>query len=187
MVLPRCSLLPHGLLPLFIFEPRYQDMLQHALQNERLFSVGMRSTHEEDESDDAIHHHSSLAMVRACVHHDDGTSHLILQGVQRIRFTGWHQRTPFRMARFEVLGTVVSEPREIPELHRQVMAHVCRRVSGADGVVLKKKMKGICDPEIFADFAAANFLTDHSQRHRILGMCDLNERLRFLAETLASA
>jgi ATP-dependent Lon protease len=162
-------------------------MLSHALQNERLFCVGMRSCHEEDESDEVIHHHSTAAMVRACVHHDDGTSHLVLQGMQRIRFTGWHQRTPFRMAKFEVLKTVVSEPGGIPELHRKVMEHVCRRVSGVDGGVLKKKMQGICDPEIFADFAAANFLPDHSHRHKLLGMCDLNERFRYLAEMLEPA
>jgi Lon protease-like protein len=184
MVLPRCSLLPHGLLPLFIFEHRYRQMLSHALHNERFFCVGMHSGHEDDDSDDAIHGHSTAALVRACVHHEDGTSHVILQGVQRVRFTGWHQRAPFRMARIEKVVTVISDPDEIPGLRRKVLTRVCRLVSGRDATVLKEKMCRLTDTEIFADFVTANFVRDPAQCQQTLAMCDLNERLRYLWKIL---
>jgi Lon protease-like protein len=185
MVLPRCSLLPHGLLPLFIFEPRYRAMLQHALQHERLFCVGMRTDHEDDEADEAIHGHSTAAMVRACVHHEDGTSHLMLQGVKRIRFAGWSQRTPFRIARIEPVETVISCRKEMQRLRCEVLKRVCSRVCGPDAKSLTQKMKAICDTEVLTDFVAANFLNDASHRQQTLGMCDLNDRLRYLAEVLA--
>jgi hypothetical protein len=89
------------------------------------------------------------------------------------------------MARIERIMTRVSDPGEIPELRKKLLARVCSLVSGPDAIALTKKMRGICDTEIFADFVAANFLPDPAQRQRLLGMCDLNERLRYLTKTLA--
>ncbi len=185
MVLPRCSLLPHGLLPLFIFEPRYRQMLSHALNHDRIFCVGMKhELEEEDDSDGGIHGHSTAALVRACVHHDDGTSHLILQGVQRVRFTGWSQRQPFRIAHIEPVATVISAPDEVPELRADLLNRMANVISGPDAGVLKAKMHGIEDTEILADFVAGNFLQDPHHRQHTLTLCDLNERLRFLSGIL---
>jgi Lon protease-like protein len=39
MPLPGAVLFPHALLPLYIFEPRYRKMLEHALQRHRMFCV----------------------------------------------------------------------------------------------------------------------------------------------------
>ena len=54
MPLPGALLFPHALLPLHIFEPRYQQMLEHALREHRMFSVALlhpqrhqwKSTHD---------------------------------------------------------------------------------------------------------------------------------------------
>jgi hypothetical protein len=70
-------------------------------------------------------------------------------------------------------------------LRKALLQRVCSLVSGPDSVALRKKLKGISDTEIFADFVAANFLSDPCQCQQTLSMCDLNERLRFLAEILA--
>src|ERR1041384_8142520 len=39
MPLPGAVLFPHALLPLYIFEPRYRKMLEHALKQHRMFCV----------------------------------------------------------------------------------------------------------------------------------------------------
>ena len=39
MPLPGAVLFPHALLPLYIFEPRYRKMLEHALRKHRMFCV----------------------------------------------------------------------------------------------------------------------------------------------------
>ena len=41
MPLPGALLFPHALLPLHIFEPRYQEMLEHALSEHRMFCVAL--------------------------------------------------------------------------------------------------------------------------------------------------
>ena len=42
MPLPGAVLFPHALLPLYIFEPRYRQMLADALHSNRMFSVAMQ-------------------------------------------------------------------------------------------------------------------------------------------------
>ncbi len=41
MPLPGALLFPHALLPLHIFEPRYQEMLELALSEHRMFCVAL--------------------------------------------------------------------------------------------------------------------------------------------------
>ena len=41
MPLQGAVLFPHALLPLHIFEPRYQQMLEHALHHHRMFCVAL--------------------------------------------------------------------------------------------------------------------------------------------------
>jgi len=42
MTLPKATLFPQALLPLYIFEPRYRQMLADALDSTRMFSVAMQ-------------------------------------------------------------------------------------------------------------------------------------------------
>ncbi len=41
MPLPGAVLFPYALLPLYIFEPRYRDMLEKALRQHRMFCVAL--------------------------------------------------------------------------------------------------------------------------------------------------
>ena len=38
MILPKATLFPSAPLPLYIFEPRYRQMLAHALDTQRMFA-----------------------------------------------------------------------------------------------------------------------------------------------------
>src|ERR1700745_2175230 len=42
MTLPKATLFPQALLPLYVFEPRYRQMLADALHSNRMFSVAMQ-------------------------------------------------------------------------------------------------------------------------------------------------
>ena len=88
MVLPDCHLYPGCLLPLYIFEDRYRKMLAHALDSNRMFCIGNREGGSEDSP---VSRHSTAGLVRACVQQPDGTSHLLLLGLQRIELGEWVQ------------------------------------------------------------------------------------------------
>ena len=58
MVLPNTLLFPESLLPLFIFEERYREMLAWALEHERMFCMALlRSGREDWSSPDDFHPH----------------------------------------------------------------------------------------------------------------------------------
>ena len=42
MTLPNATLFPQAMLPVFIFEPRYRQMLAEVLVGSRMFAVAMR-------------------------------------------------------------------------------------------------------------------------------------------------
>src|SRR3954463_3547135 len=104
MPLPGALLFPNALLPLHIFEPRYQEMLELALREHRMFSVALiRPQRSQWNSTDDFFHVAGVGLIRACVGRGDGTSNLILQGLSRVRFTGFEQSEPFPIARIEAL------------------------------------------------------------------------------------
>src|SRR3954468_10593812 len=113
MVLPDCHLFPGCLLPLYIYESRYRKMLAHALNSNRMFCVGNR---EGDSEDSPISPSSTAGLVRACVQRTDGTSHLLLLGVPRIRLGEWVQIKPFRIARIEPIETIMGDRDELQKL-----------------------------------------------------------------------
>src|SRR4026207_2467209 len=104
MPLPGALLFPHALLPLYIFEPRYRDMLEHALNHHRIFSVALvKPDRDEWESPADFFHIAGVGLIRACVERGDGTSNLILQGLERVRVTAFAQAAPFPIATIEPL------------------------------------------------------------------------------------
>ena len=191
MLLRSCTLFPHSLLPLYIFEPRYRKMLAHALENHRMFCVGnlkyCLDGSDDDEADELISPVTTAGMVRACVGQPDGTSHLMLQGVGRIRIVNWEQRTPFRLARVELLPSVVGSKQD----NLISAGHLTQRVfrllkdcgHGSDQVC--SQLKNLENPDMLADFVAANFLSDPCSRQQALEIADVGERIRFLLEKLS--
>src|SRR5437764_10381421 len=104
MPLPGALLFPHALLPLYIFEPRYRQMLEHALSKHRIFSVALMKPDRSDwESPADFFQIAGVGLIRACVERGDGTANLILQGLERVRFTSFEQATPFPIANIERL------------------------------------------------------------------------------------
>ena len=102
MTLPNATLFPHALLPLFIFEPRYRQMLAGALESNRMFSVAMQRSGSSREVPLPV---AGLGLIRVCVGHNDGTSHLILQGVSRVELGRVVSYKPYRVQRISALST----------------------------------------------------------------------------------
>src|ERR1700739_382524 len=128
MPLPGAVLFPHALLPLYIFEARYRDMLKHALQRHRMFCVALiKPRCRECHAPEDFFHLATVGLIRACVGRGDGTSNLILQGLQRVRFSSFEQETHFPVAAIDVVDygdatTVETEAlgEKVLELYRKL-------------------------------------------------------------------
>jgi ATP-dependent Lon protease len=102
MTLPNATLFPQAFLPLYIFEPRYRQMLADSLDWHRLFAVAMQKPGVSRETPSPI---AGLGLIRFAVDHRDGTSHLILQGLVRVELQEVERYKPYRVQRVRPLQT----------------------------------------------------------------------------------
>jgi len=107
MTLPEAVLFPQAMMPLHIFEPRYQQMLAEVLESHRLFAVAGLSDEEAGAMGmgEPACPVATVGIVRACHKNDDNTANLILQGLARVRFEEIVREEPFRIARVRALPT----------------------------------------------------------------------------------
>jgi Lon protease-like protein len=187
MPLPGALLFPHALLPLHIFEPRYQQMLEHALHAHRMFSVALlKPQRSQWKSTDDFFHIAGLGLIRACVGRGDGTSNLILQGLQRVRFSGFEQNAPFPIARIEPLEADGSVSVETEALGAKVIELYSKLKTA--GRQLPEKVDAylshLNDMEMLADLMAATFVNDPLRRQELLEELSLNRRLRLVIQYL---
>ena len=188
MILSGVTLFPHGYMPLFIFEERYRDMLRYALEHERMFCVGhARPGIEHDEHSELVYPSTTAGLVRACVTHDDGTSHLMLSGLQRVGITGWEQDGPFRIASVKLRSSRIDNWDAVTEL-AQTVVDLCSRICDQSVPMtnqLREHLRGITDPAALSDVVAQNFVNDPFDRQVLLETIDVHERLKFLAHHLS--
>ena len=114
MILPKVSLFPGMMLPLFIFEPRYRRMLEEVLEGDRLFAVAMMDPESFDEEPAGV---GGIGMVRACRENPDGTSNLFLQGLARVIIHEVADREPYPKLRIEPVT-----PPDEPSLKAEALA-----------------------------------------------------------------
>lgn len=193
MVLEGCNFFPGTPLPLHIFEMRYRAMLALALEGDRMFCLGTAVAGSGAaaglpvDEEAGVFTCGTLGLVRACVQREDGTSNLILEGLQRVFFRGWLREKPFRIARLESLVTGIVDPQEVKRNAARVAA--LARVLIERGATRKPPEFDLgwaaeANPELMGDFVSNYLVTDLTDRHRLLAMGCLEERLGALGEML---
>jgi Lon protease-like protein len=187
MPLPGVLLFPNALLPLHIFEPRFRDMLDHALQDDRMFCVALvRPERQQWRTSEDFFPVSTVGVIRACVGRSDGTSDLILQGIRRVKFSGFEQEAPFPIARIKPLKTRTKLTVETDALAAKVLEFYTRLKSSERALPEKidRYLSEMSDPEMLADLIASTFIGDVTHRQQLLEELDLNQRLRLLIQHL---
>jgi len=204
MTLPNATLFPQALLPLYIFESRYRQMLSDALHSNRMLSVAMQKPGSTRETPVIV---AGLGLIRVSVSHKDGTSHLILQGLTRVKLEKTVRYKPYRVQRIQPLTTppcdtvaadaLLTRVREL--LHERFklgLAFPFPLVSQAKVGLPSQSpppfspkevlgyLDGITDPEQAADMVSCAVLAGGLDRQAILEAVDLETRLRRLAHFL---
>ena len=187
MVLPGTVLFPNSILPLRIFEPRYRAMLEWALEHDRMFCVAMMKPGiSEAKTEDQFFHTAGIGLVSASLTQADGTSNLMLQGLARVRFTGFPQRSPFRIAKLEHLPPVSIDAVKVNAL-AETLREKCASLRINDSPLpeaFTDAIATISDPDVLADTVANSLLGDPMQRQHLLEESDTAARLRELVRVL---
>ena len=190
MLLPDCTLFPHGGLPLYIFEPRYRQMLEEALEGDCFFAVARLLGAALGDPADYVAPVGTIGLVRASREQNDGTSQLLIHGVMRVRFTDWHEGRNYPFASVEPVisvftpenqaqaamktlrGAVEDAVRPLPE---EVQAGVFALLDRAD------------EPGLMTDIIAQQFVHEADLRQRLLEMDLVGDRIPEICEYLRNA
>ncbi len=203
MTLPNATLFPQALLPLYIFEPRYRQMLADALHSTRMFSVAMQKPGSTRESPSPV---AGLGLIRVSVGHRDGTSHLILQGLARVELEETVRYKPYRVQRIKPLRSPPCDNVRVDALVAKLRELLEERINlglpfpfpvMSPGQVetnppastfspkeILNYLDSITDPEQAADLVSCAVLPAAAQRQSILETVDVEARLRRLIHFL---
>jgi Lon protease-like protein len=187
MPLPNAVLFPHALLPLHIFEPRYQEMLQLALSEHRMFCVALvKPERVQWKSTGDFFHTAGVGLIRACVGRDDDTSDLILQGLRRVRLSTFEQSAPFPIAQIEPMESEATPSVESDALGAKVLELYSRLKESGRQLPAKvdEYLSQLGDTEMLADLMAATFINDSLRRQKVLEELAVNQRLRLVIQYL---
>ncbi len=203
MTLPDATLFPQALLPLYIFEPRYRQMLADALHSNRMFSVAMQKPGSGRETPSPV---AGLGLIRVSVGHRDGTSHLILQGLARVELEETVRYRPYRVQRIRALQAPPCDNVRVDALMAKVRELLEERIElglpfpipGMPPEKAEQKhsspsvspkeilnyLDSITDPEQTADLVSCAVLQAAAERQSILETVDVEARLRRLIRFL---
>ena len=187
MVLPGAHLFPSALLPLYIFEPRYRAMLTWSLEQDRMFCIAlMRPGISEARTTDDFHQVVGLGLIRACIGHPDGTSDLVLQGLARMRITGFVQEKPFRIAELSELPSQPA-PRKAEEHLLADLLEASLSHFAPDSKLMKSlegQLEKIADPAALSDVLAQTCLQDPEARQAVFEELNVVRRVALVVERL---
>jgi ATP-dependent Lon protease len=203
MTLPNATLFPQALLPLYIFEPRYRQMLADALNSNRMFSVAMQKQGSSRETPSSV---AGLGLIRVSVDHRDGTSHLILQGLARVALEEAVRYKPYRIQRIKPLQAPPCDNVKVDALVAKLRELLQERIqlglpfpfpvmspgqpdAGSVPPSFSPKeilnyLDSITDPEQAADLVSCAVLPGAVERQTILETVDVEVRLRRLIHFL---
>jgi ATP-dependent Lon protease len=207
MTLPSATLFPQALLPLYIFEPRYRQMLSDMLKTNRMFSVAMQNPGRKRETPCQV---AGLGLIRVSVGHQDGTSHLILQGLTRVELVGTVRTRPYRVASIRPLQAPPNNTVAVEALVARVHELVEDRIrlgpfpfpfsAFKNSAAPKKKgssgqkqfspkevldyLESLKDADQVADLVSCALLPGGVERQTILETVNLEERLKHLIHFL---
>lgn len=203
MTLPNATLFPQALLPLYIFEPRYRQMLADALHSHRMFCVAMQKPNSTRETPSPV---GGLGVIRVSVGHRDGTSHLILQGVARVELQSTVRYRPYRIHKVSALRTPPCDSIKADALVAKLRELIQERIdlglpfpfpvmspptptgpASAPSVSPKdilNYLDSITNPEHAADLVSCAVLPGAVERQTILETVDVEARLQRLIHFL---
>ncbi len=109
-------LFPGIVLPLHVFEPRYQQLIKDLSSGPSNFGVVLIARGSEVGGGDQRCEVGTMARLAERITLDDGTSVILAVGVSRIRVRNWLPDDPYPLALVEDLFDPVPQGDEFPEL-----------------------------------------------------------------------
>lgn len=181
--LPNAVLLPGGLMPLHVFEPRYRDLVRDALAGDRLLAIARLQPGYQADYDGrpAVYPCCGVGRIIASEETDDGRYLIVVRGLGRIAIEREHAPVHrYRQVAARLLpDDHSSRPDAVARNHGQLLA-LCERLALAldrGGDQLRALVADCRNPAACADAIAAALVIDHAERQALLERLDPADRL----------
>jgi Lon protease-like protein len=187
ILLPDCTLFPHGALPLHIFEPRYCQMLRDAVEGDCLFCVGRLTGAEVPDIASCTSEIGTACLIRTSREQSDGRSNLLLHGLCRVRFTEWFPGKPYPFARITTIPSLALEEGPSSDEARRLREVVEAILLGfPDALVTKVQqlLDRTSDPGMMSDAISQQFVQNTTLRQSLLEELSIPKRIDLLIEHL---
>ena len=187
ILLPETVLFPQGTLPLHIFEPRYREMLDDALQTHCMICVGSLTSNETPNPADCTERVGSIGLIRISKQTDDGRSNLVLHGVARVEFGEWQTDSSYPLAE---IARMPSWSMQSGDMHstiqslRESLSDVMLRFPAGLKDQIDETLDSVDDPATLADMVAHQFVREQAIRRKLLEEPSVERRYSILTAYL---
>jgi Lon protease-like protein len=181
--LPNCVLLPGGLLPLHVFEPRYRELTRDCLATHHLMGVArLRPGFEQTYyGRPPVYERCGVGRIICSEELPDGRFALLLRGVARAEIA---RELPaekgYRLVEARVLSDASCDPSDARDHHHKLIT-LCDRLAEVieqGGPQLRDLVRSFESPGACADAIAAALIMDADARQELLEAIDPMVRLQ---------
>ncbi len=182
--LPNCVLLPGGLLPLHVFEPRYRDLTRDCLAGNQLMGIArLRPGYEQTYyGRPPVFEYCGVGRIICSEELPDGRFALLLRGVARATIA--RELPTADRAYRRVEARMASDARNdsvgLADIQRRLIM-LCDRLAEVidqGGPQLRDLARSHAEPGACADAVAAALVMDADARQELLEACDPMIRLQ---------
>jgi ATP-dependent Lon protease len=181
-------LFPGLVMPITIGRPKSIAAIQQAVREQRQIGIVLqREPGIDDPGPDDLYRIGTLANVVRYITAPDGTHHVIVQGVQRIRILDVLPGTPFPTARVAHIPEPDTRSSEIEARFRNLQNQALEAMELLPQAPqeLIAAIQGATSPAALADLAAGYMDVPVAEKQQILETVDLTARIERVSQLLA--
>jgi ATP-dependent Lon protease len=194
--LPDLVMFPHVMQPLHIFEPRYREMLNDALDGDGLIAMSILAPGWEENYEGSPRLLPQVCVGKVVTHQrlDDGRYNIMLLGMRRARLVNEVSNgRSFRQAELELVEEVC--PAEGDAERAEMQSALCSEFQMALPLPPGAKSKGPVQEllaaelplAVLTDLASFALPLDVGLKCRLLAECNVDRRAQLLLEALGAA
>ena len=191
MTLSHCVFLPQQLMPLRIFEPRYQRMLKAALAGNQMFAVSQLDKAKTSKiKQEQPCPFTCVGRITGHLDLADGTHQIILEGLRRAKVHSISHDGPYPL--LEISPVVDDDNADSLQFTREIartLAFTEHLLSDAeeDAQPLLDRFRGLANkPGALADAVAGHLIADTDVRRELLECLSPFKRITQVAELLSA-
>jgi ATP-dependent Lon protease len=179
---------PDTMIPLTVGQERSIRLIDEVLAADRLLVlVASKDAEVEVPGPELLYGTGTVALAHKMVKLPDNTMRILVQGLQRVRVTGYTAEEPYLRATIERLDDVVVESKEVDALRANLLSVFSRIVSLVPYLPEELEMAAanVEEPGALAFLIASTMRIKTEDKQTLLEEADVERRLRKLTRILA--